>query len=360
MKSNPGRKINVLVVDDSALIRTFLVNILESDPYVNVIGTAKNGHEALDFIKIQVPDVISMDIYMPSMDGFETTRIIMQTNPIPIAIVSGHYEVGEVAKTFRSLEVGAVAILPRPKGPGDPEHERSAADFIRTMKTISEVKLVKRYFHGPSVLPENHLRNEPFTKTEIPGFSSGHIQVIAIGASAGGPIVLNEILRNISDRLPVPIFIVQHIDHSFTHGFADWLTQASGKKIIVARENMQPQPGKIYIPESDHQMGIRPDGNITVNKESPQNGFRPSVGYLFRSVLRVFGNRALSVLLTGMGSDGAQEMKLLKDAGSITIAQDKASSLVFGMPGEAIRLGAACHVLSPENMIRFINEHFKN
>ena len=353
-----GRNIKVLVVDDSALIRTFLTGILESDPFITVIGTAGDGQEALDFIKRQAPDVISMDIFMPGMDGFETTRRIMQTNPIPIAIVSGHYGVGEIAKTFRSLEVGAVAILPRPKGPGDPEHERSTAEFIRTIKTISEVKLVRRYFRETSVMPRNRSGDEPSAKIEIRGAPACNTQVIAIGASAGGPLILSEILTGLSDKLPVPVLIVQHIDQAFTHGFAEWLSASSGKKVVVACENMEPRPGGIYIPESDHQMGIRPDGKITMNKEPPERGFRPSVGYLFRSVHRTYSNRVISVLLTGMGSDGAKEMKILRDSGSITIAQDEASSLVFGMPGEAIRLGAADHVLSPENIVRFINEHF--
>jgi len=350
------KKVRVLLVDDSQVIRNFLKGILESDPNMEVIGTVANGNEALKFIATNHPDVVTMDINMPGMDGFETTRMIMQSDPVPVVIVSGNYQLGEVAKIFKSLEVGAVQILPRPAGVSDKNFFESAREFTRTIRAISEVKVVRRYGPRQSAIPGKVNSGLQSAKRFKDQASPG---IIAIGSSAGGPTALAEIISGLSSRLPVPVVIVQHIDPVFTEGFAEWLSFTSLKQIIIAREGMEPEDGNYYLAPGGFQLGIRPDGLLTVNQDPPGRNLRPSVGYLFSSLLRSYGNRILAILLSGMGSDGASDMKLLRDAGNVTIAQNRETSMIFGMPGEAEKLGAAQYFLSPAEIVNYINGYFE-
>jgi two-component system chemotaxis response regulator CheB len=348
-------KIKILVTDDSAVTRKFLVALLSSDPDIEVIGTATNGAEAIAFIRKTKPDVITMDINMPVMDGFEATINIMSEIPIPIVIVSSEYSSSETAKKFKAFEVGAVSILPLPFGIGHVEYEASKKRFISTVKLMSEVKLIRRWTKSPnpavkSYQNEEHLISEAFKAKE------SFIGIIAIGASAGGPIAVKDILDNISPDLSVPIIVVQHIDAEFTQGYADWLNFTSKIKVVIANDKEVMEPGKVYMAPGNHHIGVSDMNTILISKDVPERGLRPSVSFLFRSIRNVYHNNALCILLSGMGADGAIELKQLKDAGSITIAQDAESSLIHGMPGEAIKLGGASHILSPLQIVNFIKE----
>ncbi len=349
------KKTTVLIVDDSPLIRSFLVNILRQDPQFAEIHTATNGQEAIEMVKRKRPDVITMDIHMPGIDGFETTRQIMQAYPVPVVIVSGFYNPSEIADAFKAIEAGAVTIMARPDGPESRDFKKSSYKFIQTIKLMSEVKVVRRY-SKPSI-------NKIVPAASVSSFheslksSSIRKQIIVIGASAGGPQVLQKILKELPDHFPLPILLVQHIDSGFAQGFATWLQDAIGKKVTLATHHTEPLPGGIYLPPGDCHMGITTDGKIMLTQEAAENGLRPSVSYLFRSAHRVYGNRVVAILLSGMGKDGALEMKMLKDSGSITIAQDAESSMIHGMPGEAIRLGGVNMVLSPEQIIAFLTNN---
>jgi two-component system chemotaxis response regulator CheB len=287
------------------------------------------------------------------MDGFEATAIIMSEIPVPIVIVSSGYTISETAKKFMALEAGAVAILPLPYGAGNPDYESTMKRFISTVKLMSQVKLIKRW---------NRSSNTVHTKIDydsIPpivdkGDIGSKIKILVIGASAGGPIALKEILDNVPKSLPFPVIIVQHIDTEFTQGFADWLNLTSAIHVCLATDGEALKPGKAYIAPGDHHIGVSDIDTIRISKEVPESGLRPAVSYLFRSVRNIYRDKAIAVLLSGMGADGAKELKLLKDAGSVTIAQDAASSLIHGMPGEAIKLGGACYVLSPSQIVSFI------
>ncbi len=335
--------IKVLVVEDSPVVREFLVHVLSSDPEIQVIGTAKNGKEAIDAVRNKKPDIITMDIHMPEMDGFEATRRIMETQPVPIVIVSGSSSAGEVAMSFKAVEAGALAVIARPKGIGHPDYEATAKELIQTVKLMSEVKVVRRW---------------PRLKTEAPPPTLGveirkalpAIQVVAIGASTGGPIALQTILSGLPRDFSVPVLIVQHISAGFVEGFAHWLGQSSGFPVHIASEGEYLLPGHAYVaPEGFHMM-VKARNLIALSTAEPKDGLRPSVSYLFKSVAQVFGQNAIGVLLTGMGKDGAQELKLMKENGALTIAQDEASSVVHGMPGEAIKISAATYVLPPESI----------
>lgn len=336
--------ITVLIVDDSAVARDFLRHILDADPDIHVIGAAQDGEAALDAVQRQKPDVITMDIYMPKMNGLEATRKIMQTHPTPIVIVSSRVDTDEVAITFRAIEAGALAVIPRPQGFGHSEHRTAAQELVQTVKLMSEVKVVRRWPRlrsAPRVLsaPEVDLPRAP---TDI--------QVVAIGASTGGPVVLQTILSGLPRDFPVPVLIVQHIASGFVQGFVEWLAQSSGFPVDVAADGEHLLPGHAYVAPDGFHMRVGMGPRVTLSQEAPDNGLRPSVSSLFRSVAHVFGRHAVGVLLTGMGKDGAEELKLLKDKGAVTLAQDKASAVVHGMPGEAIRLGAATYVLPPDRM----------
>lgn len=338
--------IKVLVVDDSATVREFLTHILGTDPQVEVIGTASDGIEALEAVKERQPDVITMDIGMPKMSGLEATRIIMESHPTPIVIVSGTLD-GEGRASFQALEAGALAVLPRPAGIGHPNHEAAAKQLVQTVKLMSEVKVVRRWSRNQEA--EQARRVSPPTETWS-GRTSVKIKVIAIGASTGGPVVLQRILSGLPKDYPVPVLIVQHIADGFVQGFSEWLTQATGFPVQIAQHDEQILHGRAYIAPDGFHTTVSSHRRIALLDSKPINGLRPSVAALFRSVADNIGPESAGVLLTGMGRDGADELKLLKESGAVTIAQDKESSVIHGMPGEAIRLGAATYVLPPERI----------
>ena len=336
--------IKVLVVEDSAVVREFLVHVLGSDPGIRIVGTACDGEDALQAVAHLQPDVITMDIHMPKLDGLETTRRIMETHPAPIVIVSGSTDPHEVATTFRAMEVGALAVLRRPAGIGHPDHEATAKELVLTVKLMSEVRVVRRW---PRVLPGTSVRppSEPLVAQ-----APGEVRVIAIGASTGGPPVVQTILRGLPTDFPAPVLIVQHMAVGFTAGFVEWLAQSSGLPVHIAAHGESMLPGHVYVAPDQFQMRVERGGTIVLSKDEPENGLRPSVSYLFRSLAEVYGGQAVAGLLTGMGRDGAEELKLLRDKGAVTFAQDKESSVVHGMPGEAIKLDAATLVLPPEKI----------
>ena len=338
----PARKITVLVVDDSVVSRDLLTYLLASDPGIEVIGQARDGAEAIAVLLEKNPDVVTMDIHMPGMDGFEATRRIMETRPIPIIIVSSSFDPEDVAKTFRTLEAGAVTAVEKPPGPGDPHHAALARKLIDAVKAMSEVRVVRRW-------PRARMASRN-TEPPAPPPGAGEIRLLVIGASTGGPPVLQTVLAGLPKPCPVPVVIVQHISAGFVQGLADWLASTTGMPVQIARHGEIVQPGTAYLAPDGCQMSITRDARIVCGPEPAEHGLRPSASFLFRSVAQQFGAQAAGVLLTGMGRDGAADLKLMRDAGAVTFAQDKESSVVHGMPGEAIRLGAAMHVAPPESI----------
>jgi len=338
---NGSRQIKVLVVDDSPVARELLIHILNSDPEIQVIGTASNGEEAMAVTKHLSPDVITMDIHMPKMDGYEATRRIMETDPLPIVIVTGSAGVKEVSMAMRVIEAGALAVVQKPGGFGHQDYQSDVSRFIQTVKLMSEVKVVRR-----RAFP----RRETILPIEVKLERPSEIHLVAIGASTGGPPVLQTILSKLPTNFPVPVLIVQHMAAGFIEGFVEWLGQTSSLPVHVATHGEYILPGHVYLAPDGFAM--KPDryGRISLARGETENGLCPSVSSLFRSVAEVFGKNAVGILLTGMGKDGAEELRLMKEKGAITIAQDKESSVVHGMPGEAINLNAAMYVLAPEKI----------
>lgn len=348
--------INVLIVDDSAVVRQLLEFIMGSDPEIMVIGTARDGEEAVRFMEQKKPDLITMDINMPRMDGFEATRRIMETTPVPIIIVTGSENIHEIATSFRAMEAGAVAILARPKGVGHSDFETSAKALVEAVKTYAEIRVVRRY---PRKEGQPSMRTSLKAKMKVES-KKECLRVIAIGASTGGPVVLQTLLSGLKNAIPVPVLVVQHMTDGFGEGFVEWLRETTGFPVHIASDGEPLLPGHAYIARDGHQMGVAPGDRIRLAPDPAENGVRPSVSFLFRSVREVYGDMAIAILLTGMGRDGADELRLLKDAGAVTIVQDEQSSVVHGMPGEAIKLGAAMYVLSPEKIVDVVKEIANN
>ncbi|MDE2366310.1 MAG: chemotaxis-specific protein-glutamate methyltransferase CheB [Betaproteobacteria bacterium] len=336
--------IKVLVVDDSPVARELLIHILNCDPGITVVGTACDGEEALSVVQRQRPDVITMDMHMPKLNGLDATRLIMETAPTPIVIVSGTEDPLEVVTTFEAMDAGALAVLRRPAGVGLPEHEAMAQDMVQTVKLMSDVKVIRRWPRMRTAAPASRAENVGLAR------ESARVRVVALGASTGGPPALEAILASLPKDFPVPILIVQHMSPGFIRGFARWLANSSRLPVHVAAHGQSLLPGHVYVAPDEYQMKVEREGKIALTKHSPEHGLRPSISYLFRAVAEVYGADAVAGLLTGMGRDGASELRLLKEHGAVTFAQDKDSSVVHGMPGEAIKLQAATLILPLEKI----------
>lgn len=327
-------KIKVHVVEDSLVVQKLLVNILESDPDIKVVGVSESAEHALECIASQKPDLITVDIQLPKMNGLALTQEIMSRDPIPIVVVSGVSEKKDVAKAFDLIEAGALAAIEKPVGFGHADYQRLAKDFISTVKTMSEVKLVKRR------IPLTHKKlKEHLAPHDIASKGSG-IEIVVIGASTGGPSVIQSILKDLPENFPAPVVIAQHIAPGFLSGLVQWLSKTTDMKVEIATDREKLKPGGIYLCPEGKQTGFSSRQSLKVVQVAHPSNLAPSVSYLFQSTVDVFGKRAIAVLLTGMGQDGALEMRLIKEAGGMTIAQDAETSVVHGMPGEAIKIGA--------------------
>ncbi len=356
MKEKVHQKIKVLIVDDSPVSQRIYRRIIAADSRLEIVAVVSNGREAVNYLSENKPDVVSMDLNMPHMDGIEATRHIMQHNPVPIVVSSSLYDPGQQEMAMEVLEAGAAGIMPKPPGPGHPDHDRAAKHYLRLLRSISEIKVIRRRPH----LKNNTLHPVSVAdEKNIPGdLKHKDYRVLLIGASAGGPEGVKAILAGLKPGFPLPVMIVQHIDWHFTEGYRLWLQSYTKIPVLAAGNNQALMPGHAVLAAGNKHLVIKSEGIAGFSDEPAHRGHRPSVRHLFKSAAEIYGNKAIAVLLSGMGTDGAEELKLLKDAGALTFAQNKETSLVFGMPGEAVRLGAATMVMSPENISNYINEIF--
>ena len=338
--------IKVLIVDDSRVISEYLEYILNSDPKIQVIGNVSNGKQAIDFIKDNKPDLITMDIDMPIMDGLEATRIIMSTTPVPIIVITASRNTREMKITMEALAAGALSVIEKPVGIGHPNEKDRKDKMITMVKVLSEVKVVTR---------KSKRETKPEVKTlvheHIPSFKTFYNKkIVAVGISSGGPQVLEKIFSKITGQFPYPIIVVQHITEGFLDGLVSWLGRLTMIPIHIATDVETILPGHIYFAPDNYHLGII-DFRIKLVECSNDPSFLcPSVAHLFSKLAMNYGKYTIAMILTGMGSDGSKELKMLRDAGAVTIAQDKESSLVHGMPGVAIELEAADYVLNPNEI----------
>ncbi len=344
------KQIKVLIVEGNPALRVLLLKILQADTDILVTGTASTGASALALLRSNPSDVVLMDIQLPDKDAYETTRIIMESCPLPIVACS---DAGKQAiSTFDVTQMGAVAIVEKPSNSAAPDFSSIAARLIQTLKLMSEVKVVRRWRRPvtPNPLPV------VTAALKTPLFAQ-KTKFVAIGASTGGPPILRDILSALPKDFPAPVLLVQHIAPGFLDNLVQWLRLTSGPEISVAKNNLMPLPGKAYFAPDNLHMGVNPDGSLILSPTPQESNVRPSVSYLFRSIAENFAPVSVGVLLTGMGKDGAAELKTMRDRGAFTIAQDRETSVVHGMPGEAIKLDAASIVLPSDKIAQALVGH---
>lgn len=333
---NVKQHIRILVVDDSATARQLLIAMLRSDPALDVVGEASNGLEAVEQARRLAPDLITMDVQMPLMDGIEATKEIMIVAPTPILIVSAVGQGASLDLSFDAMQAGALMVLPKPVSPQAPQFEEQRRQLLEMVKAMAQVKVVRRW--GP--------RGAAVTRASRPvGARPDCGPLVAIGASTGGPAALRRILIALPADFPAPVAIVQHIAKGFVAGLASWLSGSCSLHVKVAENGEKVVARTVYVAPEDRHLGFSSDGSVALSDAPAIGGFRPSVSYLFDSAAAAYGSRLIALVLTGMGSDGASAVGAARAAGGVVIAQDEETSVVFGMGQEAVRTGFVNEVL---------------
>jgi two-component system chemotaxis response regulator CheB len=334
--------------------RAHIKQIIQSDPELNVIGEARDGEEAVLMAEKKRPDVIIMDILMPGLNGYEATRAIMGKCPAPIVINSALATPGQTEIVFQAMKAGAVAVCQKPPGPGRPDSGQLVDKLLRTTKLMSEVKVVRLLYPKKKFSASDFTHDVSFRPVDSP------VDIIAIGASTGGPVVLNTILSNLNKKFAIPIIVVQHIASGFLEGMIEWLSKETSLTLKILKSGDRISSGHVYFTPEDHLTDVTPSRNLMIRRVNPGAVMKRPINHLFRSIAKAYGKNSMGILLTGMGNDGAEGLMEMKAKGAVTIAQSKESSVVFGMPGEAIRLDAATYSASPSEIISLLNSLAEN
>lgn len=354
--------IKILIVEDSPVATLILKRIFALAPEIEVVGTATNGSEALNLIPKVQPDVICTDLHMAGMNGLEFTKEVMMKYPRPILVISASVQQEDTQNVFEFLQAGAVDVFPKPTSGLASDYERLSHELIVKVKILSGVKVFTQHrrkqgeARRPEIAPERETLPTPqFFSPQSPANlqtvkSSKAIAALAIGASTGGPQALYTIVAQLPANFPIPVFCVQHISEGFLQGLVDWLGSESKLPVKIAPLGEFPKAGTIYFPPERRHLELDSRGRFVYSDAPPVGGHRPSITVTFQSVARFYGHSSAGVLLTGMGRDGADGMQAIARVGGLTIAQDEASCVVFGMPKEAIALGVVQHIL-PVNAI---------
>jgi two-component system chemotaxis response regulator CheB len=331
MLAGSKKIIRVLVVDDSPLVRQILVAMLQSEPGLVVVGEAADGLEATRLTARLRPDVITMDIRMPRLDGLSAIKQIMRAVPTPIVVVT--------SSTYK------------PKGLSSDAYEAVRDQLVTTVKLMADVQVVTLWSDRPSPGPARAGRMD----AESLFWGEAHIELIAVASSTGGPGMLRQILSALPGDMSIPIAIVQHITPNFSQGFAQWLDTTTELHVALAQDRDWLEAGHVLIAPEHKHMVVAPGGIVRLDDSPPVQGLRPSADPLFASTARVYGDGAVGVVLTGMGDDGAEGLVKLRDAGGYVLAQEEASCVVFGMPKAAIERGVVDKVLTPDQIASTLN-----
>ena len=328
--------IRVVIVDDSLVPREMIKHILNSDPGVEVVGVARDGREGVQMVAELRPDLVTMDIHMPVMDGLEATERIMAETPTPILVVSTSVHGEGMGRAFDALDSGALEVMKKPEPADWEDMQKVGHDLIRRVKVLSKVHVITHI--------RGRLRQVESRAVSQQVRAPARIELVAIGSSTGGPSALLHVLGGLPKDIGVPIVIAQHIADGFIPGLAGWLNAGCAIPVCVAEDGGLLEPGVAYFAQTGANLEVQ-SGRTALVEPEPGQLYIPSADTLYHSVVRETGQRALGVILTGMGSDGAQGLKKLHDVGAPTIAEAEATCTVFGMPRAAIEAGAASAVV---------------
>ncbi len=347
--SGNGAQIRVLVVDDSAFMRKVLGALICGDPQMTVVGMAADGREAVSQAESLHPDVITMDINMPVMDGLEATEHIMTQNPRPIVVVSSESREG-ASGTLRALQLGAVDFVAKPSAAVDLDMVTVREDLLKKIRMASKVRVVRiatrsKVAQDPAGTGKTLIQPGAAYPLRRPRTPSEKFPVVVVAASTGGPATVMQILPRLPKDFPGAILLVQHMPATFTAQYGQQLAERAAMRVKEAQQNEALEPGTIYVCPGSHHLRITLEGRIALDDGPRISGYRPCADLTMQSAAAFAGPMGLGVVLTGMGGDAAQGARAIKAAGGFVIAQDESTSTIFGMPAEAIKTGAVDKVL---------------
>jgi two-component system, chemotaxis family, protein-glutamate methylesterase/glutaminase len=353
--ATPNKKIRVLVVEDSAFMCKVLETIINADAQMQVVGRAKDGREAVTLAESLKPDVITMDLNMPHVDGLQATAEIMTTNPRPIVVVSSESKEG-AASTLRALELGAIEFVAKPSGSIDLDMQSVTDELLRKVRMAAKVRVVRTASRLASTIQRPNssktLTSEPVSRRPAP--TSGLDQrfpVVVLAASTGGPATVMRLAPGFTRDFPAAVILVQHMPAAFTTQYAAQLSEFTGIQVKEAEANESLQPGTLYICPGGQHLRVTQTGRIQLDGSSGRiNGYLPNIDATMESVAAFAGPLSIGAVLTGMGNDGANGAKAIRSAGGLVLAQDEATCVIFGMPAEAIKAGAVDQVLGIDDI----------
>ena len=334
--------IRVLLAEDSRTVAALLKGILESDPEIEVVGTAGNGREAIAMTLELDPDLVAMDIHMPVMDGLEATKEIMVQAPRPIIVVTSSVSSADVNRSFDAVGAGALLLLDKPVDPSAPRFEQQRRELVRMVKALADVKVVRRWARSAR-------------KLDLPP-ANGRMRAVGIAASTGGPSAVQRVLGALPPEIPAPILVVQHIAPGFGPGVGEWLGRTCLFRVKVAEDGEPLAARTVYVAPDDRHLGVSPGGAVRLCDSESIGGHRPSATHLFKEIANVYGSRAVGVVLTGMGRDGVEGLRLLRERGGRVVAQDRETSAVFGMAGAAVEEGLVHDLLPLDRIAHRVDE----
>jgi two-component system, chemotaxis family, protein-glutamate methylesterase/glutaminase len=351
MVSAATKKFRVLVVDDSAFMCKVLETIFNADSQLQVVGRAKDGREAISLSESLKPDVITMDLNMPHMDGLQATAYIMTNHPRPIVVVSSESKEG-ASSTLKALELGAIDFVTKPSSGIDLDMQSIKDDLVRKVRVAAKVRVVRTASRLANTIQAPVKRSpasaESVAKPSRPATTENsdiRFPIVVLGASTGGPATVMRLAPGFTRDFPAAVILVQHMPAAFTTQYALQLTEFTSIRVKEAEPNEPIQPGTLYICPGGQHLRLSATGRVELDSTSGRiEGYLPNIDVTMESVASFAGPLSIGVVLTGMGSDGARGARHIKDSGGLVIAQDEATSVIFGMPAEAIKAGVVDHV----------------
>lgn len=349
--------VRILIVDDSATARLALRLALEAESDIEVVGEVETGHETLRALKRLEPDLVTLDLFLGRENGLDVAEGIMAEHAVPIVLVTAA-DASDPSLIYRAMRIGVLEVCAKLPGPDHAEYDRRRRQLARLLKTMATVPVVHRKGRRISdgvPRPPPPIERAPAAPATRSGPGSG---LLVIGASTGGPPVVSKLLSELPAPFPHPIALAQHIMSDFVDGFARWLDDVTPHSVTLTEQSEALEPGRVYVARAEHHLVIQSSRTIGVSEDGPIRHHRPSIDYLFEGAATHFGSRAVAVLLTGMGDDGALGMESLRQAGAHTLAQDPSTCVVSSMPRKAMERDGVARVARPSELPSLIQSAF--